>query len=121
LSNGLRKEGILIAHGKPRDPRKEQQWRRRIQLWKHSGLTVRDCCDRHQLTEASFYTWRRELQQRDAATTFVPVRVVPDDPAVPATPIEVALASGRCIRVTPGFDPTTLRQLLAVLEEGGLC
>ena len=41
-----------MAHGKPRDPRKEQQWRRWIQLWQHSGLTVRAFCDRHHLTQA---------------------------------------------------------------------
>ena len=26
-----------MTHGKPRDPRKEQQWRRLIQLWKNSA------------------------------------------------------------------------------------
>jgi transposase len=112
-----------MAHGKPRDPRKEQHWRRLIRLWQSSGLTVRDFCVCHQLTPASFYAWRRELQQRDAAaaTTFVPVRVVADDRPAPTTSIEVGLASGRCVRVTPGFDPATLRQLLEVLEEAPPC
>jgi hypothetical protein len=35
-----------MAHGKPRDPRKEQQWQRWIQLWMSSGLTVWDFCAR---------------------------------------------------------------------------
>ena len=35
-----------MAHGKLRDPRKEQHWRRLIQLWKNSGLTVRAFCAR---------------------------------------------------------------------------
>jgi len=30
-----------MAQGKSRDPRKEQQWRRWIQQWQHSGLSVR--------------------------------------------------------------------------------
>ena len=113
-----------MDHGKPRDPRKEQQWRRLIQLWKNSGLTVRTFCARHHVTQASFYAWRRELQQRDAAATFVPVQVVTDDQPTPVTSIstiEVVLAGGHCVRVTPGFDPVTLRQLLAVLREGGAC
>ena len=110
-----------MAHGKPRDPRKEQHWRRLIQLWKNSGLTVRVFCTRHHLSQPSFYTWRRELQQRDAATTFVPVRVVTDDQPTPSTPIEILLAGGRSIRITPGFDPATLRQLLAVLQEVPPC
>jgi hypothetical protein len=55
-----------MAHGKPRDPHKEQHWRRWGQLWKGSGLTVRDFCARYQLAPPSFYAWRRELKQRDA-------------------------------------------------------
>jgi transposase-like protein len=109
-----------MAHGKPLDLRKEQHWRRLIQLWKSSGLSVREFCARHHITRPSFYAWRRELQQRDAATAFVPVQVETNDQltrvnSIPT--IEVVLAGGQCIRVTPGFDPATLRQLLAVLED----
>jgi transposase-like protein len=111
-----------MPHRKPRDPRKEQHWRHWIQLWKTSGLTVPDFCARHHLSQPSFYAWRRKLQQRDAAaTTFVPVRIVPDEPPASATPIEVVLTSGRRLRVASGFDPATLRQLLAVLEEVPPC
>jgi hypothetical protein len=110
-----------MAHGKPRDPHKEQHWRRLIQLWKNSGLTVRVFCARHHISQPSFYAWRRELQQRDAATTFVPVRVVTDDQPAPSTPIEILLAGGRSVRITPGFDPGTLRQLLEVLQEAPPC
>ena len=111
-----------MAHGKPRDPRKEQHWRRLIQLWKNSGLSVRAFCARHHITQPSFYAWRRELQQRDAATTtFVPVQVVTDDQPASSTAIEILLAGGRSVRITPGFDPATLRQLLAVLQEVPPC
>jgi transposase-like protein len=112
-----------MAHGKPRDPRKEQHWRRLIQLWKNSGLSVRAFCARHRITQPSFYAWRRELQQRDATTAFVPVQVETNDQLATGASIatiEVVLAGGQCVRVTPGFDPATLRQLLAVLE-GGTC
>jgi hypothetical protein len=110
-----------MAHGKPRDPRKEQHWRRLIQLWNNSGLTVRAFCARHHITQPSFYAWRRELQQRDAATTFEPVKVVTDDQPASSTPIELFLAGGRSVHITPGFDPATLRQLLAVLQEVPPC
>jgi transposase len=111
-----------MAHGRPRDPRKEQQWRRWIQQWQASGLPVRAFCARHALAQPSFYAWRRQLQQRDAiARPFVPVRVVPDEEPRPAPSLEVVLGGGRCVRVAPGFDPATLRQLLAVLEEAPSC
>jgi transposase len=112
-----------MAHGKPRDPRKEQHWRHLIQLWQHSGLTIRAFCAHHHLSQPSFYAWRRQRQQRDtvAPPRFLPVQVVPEPPPQPITSIEVVLADGRCLRVTPGFDPATLRQLLAVLEGRPSC
>jgi transposase len=51
----------------------------------------------------------------------VPVQVGTDDQPAPSTPIEILLAGGRSIRITPGFDPATLRQLLAVLQEAPPC
>ena len=111
-----------MAPGRARDERKERQWRRWIDRWRASGLSVRAFCARHGLASASFYNWRRVLQRRAAAEppTFVPVRVVAD--AIPAqtSALEVVLSDGRIVRVASGFDAATLRQLLAVLE-GGPC
>jgi transposase len=118
----LRKEGTIMAHGKPRDPRKEQHWRGWIHRWQRSGLSARDFCNLHHLTLPSFYAWRRTLQQREAAAcAVVPVRVVPDGPPVATAGLEVVLADGRRLRVSPGFDPATLRQLLTLLEEEPPC
>ena len=111
-----------MAHGRPRDPRKEQHWRRCLQLWQQSDLTVREFCDRHHLAEGSFYAWRRQLQQRDTAVAaFVSVHVVPDEQPQPASPLEVVVPGGRCVRVPNDFDPATLRRLLAILEEAPPC
>jgi transposase len=111
-----------MTTGKPRDARKEQQWRRWIKEWQASGLTVQIFCDRRGLEEHRFYAWRRELARRDAATvSFVPVRIVADAGPAPAGALEVVVAGGRTLRVAPGFDAPTLRQLLAVLEEQPPC
>jgi hypothetical protein len=111
-----------MSLGKPRDSRKEQQWRRWILQWQKSGLSVRAFCTLHELSQPSFYAWRREIHQRDAAAvTFVPVRVVPEDEPDPTNRFEVVLPSGRTLRVAPGFDAATLRQLLLVLEEVPSC
>lgn len=115
-----------MSHGKPRDARKEQQWRRWILQWQSSGLSIRAFCAQHDLSQPSFYAWRRAIKQRDAAAgTFVPVRVVPDgvpqvDRSSPLC-LEVVLSCGRWLRVPAGFDPATLRQLLAILEEVPSC
>jgi transposase len=115
-----------MAQGKPRDMRKERQWRHWILRWQQSSMSVRAFCVRHDLSQPSFYAWRREIQQRDAAAnTFMPVRVLPDrvpDQQRPRTDaLEVVLADGRRLRVSPGFDPATLRHLLAILEEVPTC
>jgi hypothetical protein len=114
-----------MPRGKPRDPRKEQHWRHLIDQWQRSSLSVRDFCERHRLAVPSFYAWRRRLQpgepvarvsQPPDAVTFLPVHVRPE-PADHRPPLELVLASGRCLRIPPGFDPDALRALLAVLGE----
>jgi transposase-like protein len=114
---------------KQRDPRKERFWRRVVQEWRKSGLSVRQFCQLRDLSEASLYAWRRTLQQRDAEavpTPFVAVRIVPEaivaaaadaDPS--STGLELLLGCGRRLRVGPAFDASTLRRLLTVLDEEG--
>lgn len=91
-----------------RDPAKERHWRRIVQRWRRSRLSVREFCDWQELSEASFYAWRRELTKRDrevsgasstekaasraaaeqngsvafAAPMFLPVQVVPETQTV---------------------------------------
>ena len=48
-----------------RDPAKEKHWRRLLRQWQRSGLTGRDFCAEHGLSEPSFYAWRREIARRD--------------------------------------------------------
>ena len=117
-----------------RDVAKEQFWRRMLRRWRESGWTVRAFCDQHDLSEGSFYAWRRILAQRDqeaaqpqresgaALPAFVQVNVaaeqsVPGDSAAAADGIEVVVGGGRLVRVRRGFDAALLRQVLRVLEE----
>jgi transposase-like protein len=114
-----------MPQGKPRDPRKAERWRRLIEQWRRSGLSVRAFCEGHHLAVPSFYAWRRRLQQ-DAplpdvspppeSVTFVPVHVQPEA-FDQQQPLELVLANGRCLRIPSRFDANVLRALLAVLEE----
>ena len=119
-----------------RDPAKGRYWRELLGQWQRSGKTGRDFCDEHQLSEPSFYAWKREIARRDQERTartqaratrvsaprcsaaealpaFVPVTM--DASATCA--LEVVLSGGRVLRVPAGFDADMLRQLLTVLEE----
>jgi hypothetical protein len=106
-----------MAPGRARDERKEQQWRHWIGEWRASGLSVRAFCKRRGLALPTFYAWRRTLEGRAAeGATFVPVQVVADATPTQPSALEIILRDGRAVRVAPGFDAATLRQLLAVLE-----
>jgi hypothetical protein len=38
-----------------RDPERERFWRGTLSAWRTSGLSVREFCDRRDLTQAAFY------------------------------------------------------------------
>ena len=126
----------MARQGAPRNSAKERTWRRLLQQWRRSRMTIRDFCVEHEVSEQSFFAWRRTIAERDRqrgrsrtggdgempdAPTFVPLRVVSTPISTPiSTPagtlIEVVLRDGCTVRVPAGFDPTALRQLLAILE-----
>jgi transposase len=124
--------------GPERDLSKERQWRERVQRWERSGESVRAFCRGEGLHESAFYAWRRELARRrqerqalraarkqahagpNAAATepvrFLPVQVTAEKVAEERSGVEILLHTKRTIRVRPGFDRQTLRDVLAVLE-----
>lgn len=107
----------------PRDASKERFWRSTVRLWRRSDLTIRAFCQLQDLSEPSFYAWRRTLDQRDAQEpAFIPVQLLDDDPPqLPGTPaaggLELLLANGRVLKIGPAFDGPPLVRLLAVLQE----
>jgi hypothetical protein len=111
-----------MPFGRTQDERKEEQWRGWIGEWRASGLSVRAFCERRGLTTHRFYYWRRVLERRRAAKpAFLPVQFVADALPAQTSALELVLANGRSVRVAPGFDEATLRQLLMVLEGEGSC
>jgi transposase-like protein len=109
----------------------EQRWRRLILEQRASGQSVAGFCRQAGISQASFYVWQRRLQsaprrgpgpcrrargpQPGAGAGFVEVKL-PGPTAVEHGTIELRLPCGRCVIVRPGFDRSTLRELLATLE-----
>ena len=58
-----------------RDLGKECYWRRLLGQWRRSGMSGRDFCAEHGLSEPSFYSWRREIIRRDQEVTASVPRV----------------------------------------------
>jgi transposase-like protein len=93
-------------------PDREQYWREAVADWKKSGQTIAAFCTARGLSQASFYTWRRQLAGRDRvvpAATFVPLTVVPD--AV----VEIVLPTRVVVRVPAGADTAAVAKLVAAL------
>lgn len=101
---------------------KQDHWVKLVQHWQRSGLSVRDFCECHRLSEASFYSWRRVLRERGLLhdepahadkPAFVNLTVAAE--AAPSV-VEVVLGE-RVLRVRPGFDADLLLELVRLLEE----
>ena len=110
--------------GATRDSQREQFWRQHIAAWSRSGQSIRGYCSAHQLSEASFYAWRRELRRRDhkqpPALKFLPVQVRGDALRGEAlrgdAVIEITLPEGLVVRAPAVIEPTTLAALVAALR-----
>jgi hypothetical protein len=114
----------------PRGHIHDLRWNTLLNEFRRSGLTHAEFCQRRGI---SIHSFRKRLYQAavpkptpadplfsDAAAHFLPVTILPDP--IPATavsrqPLELLLGKGRRIAVAPGFDPQTLRELIAIVEE----
>jgi len=104
------------------------EWQKRVQRWKDSGLTAREFAAETGINAGTLQFWRYKLKQgiRPAARTKrkpssneilaslveVPAPVAAADDRC----FEIELGNGRRVRVGSGFDAETLRSLIAVLE-----
>jgi hypothetical protein len=109
---------------------RETHWRRLIDRWRASGQPKSAFCEREGVSDAAMHWWMRQLERRDgrgrskasapaprkpAKPKFVPLRVVTSSSSG-TQPFELVVA-GKVVRVPQGFDPETLRQLIAALED----
>jgi len=115
----------MVKDTSGRDFKKEAYWRRQIERWRSSGLSIRRFCRSARTSEALFYYWRRTVARRDGqsgergGSSFVPVRVTGDEPMRRDGKIEIILAGGRCVRVSGQVDGQMLAEVLAVVEGRG--
>jgi hypothetical protein len=117
-------------HAVPRSRTVDLRWKSLLNEFRHSGLTQAEFCRRRQI---SLHSFRKHLYQprparpapsddrpsAGADAHFLPVTILPDPtPSIAASPshLELILPNGRRIAVAPGFDPRTLRHLIAVVE-----
>jgi hypothetical protein len=114
----------------PRGRTVDLRWKSLLNEFRRSGLTQAEFCRRRQI---SLHSFRKHLYSprpsrpassddrpsADADHPFVPVTILPDPAPASAAPpshLELILPTGHRIAVPPGFDPRTLRHLIAVVE-----
>lgn len=96
---------------------KRRFWQEQIQRQLQSKLTQAQYCDQNGLKLSQFTHWKYKSPKTSAGVTFVSVPVPPINgkPAAPAA-LNLITTGGYRIEVHPGFDPATLRLLIATLE-----
>ena len=103
--------------------KRERFWRKLVAGQAQSGVSIREWCDRHGVSEPSFYFWRRELARRQEQRQELSPRIVPVEVAPPAAGsrwgLEIELPGQIVVRVGPECNPDLLRQALMVLRDGG--
>ncbi|QDT00872.1 IS66 family insertion sequence element accessory protein TnpA [Adhaeretor mobilis] len=102
---------------KQRDPAKEASWRKTLQRFSTSGLSVREFCRREQVTESAFYAWRRTVAERDGTRkptsktlAFVPA-VISDEPG-PESPFVIKQAGDLELRLPPATTAERIAELV---------
>jgi hypothetical protein len=95
---------------------KADQWAERIGAQQRSGISVKQFCKEHGLTEYSFYAWRKRLRQTGPVRfALVERRPRPQEPAAEAA-LELVLTTGERLRISAGVDAAILRTVLDVLR-----
>jgi len=108
-------------------------WRDLVERQTASGRTIVKFCAEAGVSQNSFYVWKKRLRtapnrqvttprgkhwrKKAVAKSLVPVRVIPDIGHQPPTTqaIEIAWPNGIVLRVAPGCDPKTLREVFGLV------
>jgi transposase-like protein len=126
------------------DPTADAHWRQLLRSFSTSGLSVREFCARHGVSQAHFYARRRQLaaqaglpapsSRSQSEPLFVPLRVRHEDAKAPDVVavsdgraasgfaegrIDLLLEGGVTIRLRGSVPPARLAEVLAVLDRRG--
>jgi hypothetical protein len=90
-------------------------WRERLAEHRRSGLSVKQFCQEHGITQWSFYAWRKRLRE-EGTVRFALVERGRVRPESAAPGLELILRSGEVLRIGVGVDGATLRTVLEALR-----
>lgn len=103
--------GVVLA---VRDAYRAQEWAMLIQECNASGLTKREFCQQHGISEKSFYYWLRKLRTQ-AAEAAGPL-LVPLEPAPTAEEVLEIRYLGAELKLPAGVDMDAVAALLRSIQ-----
>jgi transposase-like protein len=104
-----------IVEQRPANP-KADQWAERIAAQQRSGVSVKQFCKEHGLTEYSFYAWRKRLQETGPVRFALVDRRPRSQERAAEAALELVLVTGERLRISAGVDAATLRTVVDVLR-----
>ena len=91
-------------------------WSAHVEKWQNSGLTQAEYCRQNNLREKSLTYWKGKMARTSEEIRFVPVPFVNPPPVSKGSAIKVLVSERYVIEVVDGFTPSTLKQIIRVLE-----
>jgi transposase len=95
---------------------KANEWAERIAAQQRRGISVKQFCKEQGVSEYSFYTWRKRLQESGPMRFALVERSARRQERTEDASLELVLASGDRLRIGVGVDTATLRAVLDVLR-----
>jgi hypothetical protein len=101
-------------------------WRERMGRWKRSKMTVTEFCRREQVSQPSFFQWRKRLAAASAEADSAPQFVELRPPSWVVTPgVQIALPSGAVVslscQASPELIAAVVRAAMVDLREDRSC
>lgn len=104
-----------------------EEWQKRVDRWKESGLTAKEFAAETGINAGTLQFWRYKLNAsepkvrrrratRAEASILSSIVEVPTPVVAHDSRFEIELGNGRRLRVSPAFDASALKALLAVLD-----
>ena len=95
---------------------KAEEWAERIAAQQRGGISVKQFCKEHGLTEWAFYAWRKRLQEKGPVRFALLERRATRQERTAEVTLELVMVSGERLRIGSGVDTATLRKVLEVLR-----
>ena len=109
---GMTREAIVGKNVAAR----EDYWRERIAAQERSGLTVAQFCREQELTEQSFYLWRKRLREAKPMRFALVETGLARQGRATESDLELVLATGERLRISTDVDVTVLRRVVEALR-----